>query len=96
MIYFQFLSIFTVIEVKGVWLKDPKRIGKMVEFHRKKGGLSREKLARLCGVGKTAIYDIEHGKLTTRLETLLKVFNVLNIHVTFESPLMELFENEKS
>ncbi|HEY4832641.1 MAG TPA: helix-turn-helix domain-containing protein [Waddliaceae bacterium] len=71
-------------------------IGAMVAFHRKQGKLSRKELARLSGVGKTVIYDIEHGKLTIQLATLLKVFHVLNIRLTFESPLMSLFKDEKS
>ena len=38
-----------------------EKIGEMVFFHRKKSGLSRNELAKIAGVGKTVIYDIEHG-----------------------------------
>ena len=44
------------------------------------------------------IFDIEKGKLSTRLDTLLKVLKVLNIKLDFQSPLMTLFQenlNEK-
>ena len=41
-------------------------IGKLVFFHRKKSGLSRNQLAELAGVGKTLIYDLENGKQTIR------------------------------
>jgi y4mF family transcriptional regulator len=70
-------------------------LGEIVSFHRKQSGLTRNDLADLAGVGKTAIYDIENGKETIRLSTLQKVFIALNIKMTFESPLMEAL-NEKS
>ncbi len=70
------------------------KIGKMVHFHRKKSGLSQEELARLAGLGKTVIFDIEKGKLTVRLATLLKVLEVLNIKMEFQSSLMGLFEEQ--
>jgi HTH-type transcriptional regulator/antitoxin HipB len=60
---------------------------KMVLYHRKKAGLSRNDLALIASVGKTAIYDIEHGKNTIQLDTLLKILVVLNIVIEFKSPL---------
>ena len=70
------------------------KISDIVLFHRKKSGLSRNQLADLAGVGKTVIYDIEKGKETIRFSTLQKVLKVLNIKITFTSPLMEVV-NEK-
>ena len=73
-------------------------IGKMVRFHRKKSRLSQAELAKFAGTGKTVIFDIEKGKLSTRLDTLLKVLKVLNIKLDFQRPLMTLFQenlNEK-
>ena len=70
------------------------KISDIVLFHRKKSGLSRNQLADLAGVGKTVIYDIEKGKETIRFSTLQKVLKVLNIKITFTSPLMEVL-NEK-
>ena len=70
------------------------KISDIVLFHRKKSGLSRNQLADLAGVGKTAIYDIEKGKETIRFSTLQKVLRALNIKITFTSPLMEVL-NEK-
>ena len=66
----------------------------MVLFHRKKSGMSREDCARLAGVGKTALYDMEHGKASVQMDTVLKVLHVLNIKIQFTSPLMHLFEPE--
>ena len=74
-------------------------IPRLVRFHRKRGGLSQAELAELAGVGKTVIYDVENGKMTIRFSTLLKIFQVLNIKMKFESPLMNIFketDHEKS
>jgi HTH-type transcriptional regulator / antitoxin HipB len=75
--------------------KGTQYIGKIVRFHRKKSGLSQEALASLAGVGKTTIFDIEHGKLSIKLTTLLKVFEILNVSCSFQSPLMDLFYTEE-
>ncbi len=72
-----------------------EEISQIVYWHRKKAGLSREVCARLAGVGKTAIYDLEHGKQTVQLDTLLKILEVLNIQVRLESQLMEQYHHEK-
>jgi HTH-type transcriptional regulator / antitoxin HipB len=75
------------------------QIAAIIRFHRKKCGLSQTELGQLAGLGKTVIFDIEKGKLSVRLETLLKVIGVLNIKMEFQSPLMEMFKdkiNEKS
>lgn len=71
-----------------------KLIGKIIHFHRKKSGLSQERLGKLAGVGKTTVFDIEHGKPNVGINLLLKLLAVLNIKIIFESPLMELFEEE--
>lgn len=68
---------------------DIKTIGKIIQAHRKAGSISREACARLAGVGKTVIYDIEHGKMTVQLDTLLKVLHVLNISMRLDSPIMK-------
>jgi y4mF family transcriptional regulator len=69
-------------------------MSEVVLFHRKKSGLTRNQLADLAGVGKTAIYDLEKGKETIRFSTLQKVLKALNIRIVFTSPLMEVL-NEK-
>lgn len=69
-------------------------IDEIVLFHRKQSGLSRKQLADLSGVGKTVIYDIEKGKETIRFVTLYKVLKALNITIKYESPLMEIFNEE--
>jgi len=67
----------------------------VVRYHRKQSGLSRVALAELAAVGKTVIYDIEHGKQTVRLATLVQVLEALNIAVVLTSPLMDAFEEDR-
>lgn len=61
--------------------------GTLVRACRKKVGLSQAELARLAGVGKTVVFDIEKGKATIRMDTLLRVLGVLSIRVELHSPL---------
>ncbi len=71
---------------------------KVVKYHRKKAGLSQKALADVAGVGKTVVFDIEKGKKTIQLNSVLKVFAALNIKIILESPLMNLYNiaNEDS
>ena len=71
----------------------------MIKFHRKKSRLTQEELGKLARLGKTVIFDIEKGKLSVKMSTILKLFEVLNIQIDYQSPLMQVFEeqlNEKS
>ncbi len=72
----------------------PRRGGRMIRFHRKAARISQLELAKLSEVGKTAVFDIEHGKETLRLSTLTKILKALNISVIFKGPLMPLFDQE--
>lgn len=63
-------------------------LGRVILYHRQNSGLNRLELANLAGVGKTVIYDIEHGKTTVKLNTLCKILDVLNITLDLSSPLM--------
>lgn len=69
-------------------------IAKTVLYCRKLSGLSQQGLARLAGIGKTAVFDIEKGKETVRLNTLLKIFDVLNIQTKLEPPVSLPSENK--
>lgn len=73
------------------------QIARIVRFHRKKAKLTQLDLAKLIDIGKTSVFDIEKGKKTVRLSTLLAVLDALNVKVHFQSPLMHKFEEyEKS
>ena len=71
------------MRVQSSWM-----IGEVVRFHRRRSGLSQHGLADLSGVGKTSVFDIEKGKPTVRLSTLMAVLRILNIGLTLDGPLM--------
>jgi len=73
---------------------DKQEINAVIRFHRKQSGLSQRALADLAGVGKTAVFDLEKGKPTVRLDTLLKVCRVLNIGLVLDSPLMAQWRSQ--
>ena len=77
-------SIIAVLAVKYIVMK----LSEIIKQHRKKSGLTQVEFARLAGVGKTVVFDVEHGKASVRLDTLLAILRVLNIKVNLKSPLM--------
>ncbi len=88
--------IITAIEVK---ITQADQLAEVIKLHRKAARLSRIQLAELAGVGKTVIYDLEKGKESVQLDTLRKIFKVLNITIVITSPLMVNMtksSNEKS
>ena len=62
-------------------------IARFARYYRKKSKLSQEELALYAGVGKTVIYDIEHGKSTVKLITILRVLAALNIKIILQGPI---------
>ena len=68
-------------------------IAKMVRYYRKQSGLTQLELAKLSGVGKTVIFDIEKGKQTVQLNTLLNVLGTLNIQIKFVLPFAQTTED---
>lgn len=77
----------------------PEELAAAIRFHRKKSSLSQEQLAKLAGVGKAVVFDVEKGKATVQLNTILKIIKTLNITMQFSSPLMEKYltrNDEKS
>ena len=66
-------------------------IGCIIRFHRRKARLTQKQLATLAGVGKTAVFDVEKGKNTVRLNTLTAILSVLNIQLIPQSPLMDQY-----
>lgn len=70
-------------------------LGQIVQFHRKKSGLTQAQLAKLAGIGKTAVFDLEHKNKQPRLNTISRILEILNIKVAFDSPLMAAYERER-
>ena len=62
-------------------------LGKYIRTPRKMSGLTQVQLADMVGVGKSVIYDLEKGKETVQLSTLVKILSGLNIKVKLQSPL---------
>ena len=65
-----------------------ENIGALIRCHRKKSNLTQKQLADLAGVGKTVVFDIEHGKKSVQFDTLQNVWSVLNISIKLDSPVM--------
>ena len=68
----------------------------VVRDHRRLSGLSQSQLAKLAGVGKTVIFDIEHGKESVQFDTLKKVLDALNIKFILQSPVLERRQKEQA
>jgi HTH-type transcriptional regulator / antitoxin HipB len=72
-------------------MNNPIHLKDIVKFHRKKAKLTQAELASLAGIGKTCVFDIEKGKPSVQLSSVIKVLSVLNITIEFKSPLMPAF-----
>lgn len=77
--------------VNAVHTDVAKHIGSIVRFHRRAAGLTQAELAKMAGVGKTVVFDVEKGKQSVQLDTLLKILSILNIRLEPASPLMSEF-----
>lgn len=71
-----------------------QNLATILKYHRKKAGLTQLELAKLAGVGKTVVFDLEKGKETVQLDTLRKVLHALNITMKLEGPIMHAYEHE--
>lgn len=65
-----------------------EQLGLIIRWHRRKSNLTQKQLADLAGVGKTAVFDMEHGKESVQFDTLQKVCKALNISIELNSPIM--------
>lgn len=71
----------------------PIDIAQMIRYFRKRSGLSQQQLAQLAGVGKTVVFDLEKAKPTVQLNSLLKILDVLNIQLKFDTPFKQHTED---
>ena len=60
-----------------------KELAEVITEKRKQSSLSRDHLSLISGVGKTTIFDIEHGKETVQIKNILLILDALNIKVQF-------------
>jgi y4mF family transcriptional regulator len=61
--------------------RDAKAIGEAVLRARASLGIRQDELALAAGVSTRAIHQIEHGKPTSRLDTLSPVLDVLGLEL---------------
>lgn len=79
-------------------IHDMRKIGnKMLEF-RKKAGLTQADLAEKAGLSDRTYADIERGNVNMRIETLLRICDVLHITpdaiLTEENTSLRITQNE--
>lgn len=67
-------------------------IAGLIRYFRKQRKLSQLELAKLAGVGKTLVFDIEKGKESVQLNSLLRVMEALDIKLKFAVPFSETKE----
>lgn len=71
-----------------------EQLASIILFHRRCSGLTQLELAEMAGVGKNMVYELENGKKSVRLDNLLKILQILNIELDFQSPLRERYLKE--
>lgn len=59
-------------------------MGQKLRIRRKQAGLTQAQLALLANVAKTVVFDLEKGKTTVQLNSILKVLAVLNMQLKTE------------
>ncbi len=59
--------------------RQAREIGARVRKARKELGLRQDELAVAAGVSTRAIHQVEHGKPTSRLDTLSRVLDVVGL-----------------
>lgn len=67
-------------------LENPELLGAAIAEHRRQAGLSRVELALRAGVGKTILYDLEHGRTSVRLDLLMRILTVLGMQLHLSGP----------
>ncbi len=73
-------------EASDVLVSDYNELSKMIKKRRKLAGITQKQLADISGVGKTCVFDAEHGKETLQINTLNKILRTLGIKTTYFIP----------
>ncbi len=61
---------------------DPKLVGRVIAYFRKKKGVSQEVLSGLAGVGRSHLSAIERGERKPTLETFYRISMALNMKMS--------------
>lgn len=61
-----------------------ERIGQAVRQERERSGLRQDELSLVAGVSTRVVHQIEHGKPTSRLDSLVSVLDALGLQLSVE------------
>lgn len=61
---------------------DSKIVGEVIADFRKRKGISQEVLSGLADIGRTHLSAIERGERKPTLETLFRISNALDVHMS--------------
>lgn len=64
----------------------PTELGEQIKHAREACGWSQKELADRAGIGKTAMFDLEHGNPGVRYNTLTAVLDILGFAVVLHPP----------
>jgi predicted transcriptional regulator len=70
-------------------------IRSLVIFHRKKAGLTQIELAKLSGVSRFVVQDIEAGTGRTTWKHLKSVLTALNLELEPKGPLVDEWQAQR-
>lgn len=75
--------------------KSYEDLSKMLIWHRKKSKINQQTLADLAGISRTAVQRLEKGTVPVQVDTLWKVLEILNVKMSYSSPIMTQYIEEK-
>jgi transcriptional regulator with XRE-family HTH domain len=62
----------------------PQALGTAIRHFRKEAGLTQADLARLAGLNRTYLSDLESGKETEQVRRILRVLRQLGVRMTLD------------
>lgn len=63
-----------------------RELGEVIRAERKRQRIGQEELALLAGVSRRLVVQIENGKPTARLDSVLRICNALGIRLVIRRP----------
>lgn len=70
-------------------------IGSLIVFHRKKAGLTQVELAKLSGVSRFVVQDLEAGTGRTTWKHLESVLRSLNLELEPNGPIVDEWKSQR-
>lgn len=75
--------------------KNYSELSEMIIWHRKRSKITQQALADLAGISRTAVQRLENGTAPVQVDTLWKVLEILNIKISYSSPIMGMYVEHK-